>query len=110
MFKFCITYRNYNYGACGKALGKPLRTDPDLVARDGAVAFQTALWFWMTEKCHDAILASKPSFANTIRIINGRECGKPPGSLENTQMQNRVTYYKQFCAKLGVSPGTDLTC
>jgi chitinase len=39
---------NYNYGQAGRALGLPLLATPELVSTDGAVAFKTALWFWMT--------------------------------------------------------------
>lgn len=101
--------RNYNYGDCGKALGKNLLANPDQVAQVPETAWQTAIWFWMTRGPHAAIMRN--SFSGTIRAINGGlECGKPAGSQGNNQMQTRVTYYKSFCTALGVNPGTDLTC
>ncbi|MGE0321150.1 MAG: glycoside hydrolase family 19 protein [Polyangiaceae bacterium] len=102
---------NYNYCAAGQALGLNLQADPDLVARDAKVAWQTGLWFWMTQTgagsqtAHNGIVGG--SFAETIRTINGSlECngGNP------AQVQARVSYYEQFCALLGVSPGNNLYC
>jgi len=88
-------------------LGKDLLANPDQVATNGGTAFQTALWFWMTRNCHGAITNNPPSFAQTIRIINGGvECdGKRPDLV-----QSRVDKYKAFCTSFGVSPGSDLIC
>jgi hypothetical protein len=102
---------NFNYGEARADLGLDLLNNPDFVAQDSTVAWRTALWFWMKRGCHGAITASPPSFSGTIRIINGGlECGQPVGSVGNMQMENRVTYYTQFCQTLGVDPGTDLRC
>jgi chitinase len=95
---------NYNYGACGDALGLNLLADPDQVAQNGDTAFKTALWFWMTSGCHDAILRN--SFASTNRIINGIECGHG----FDQRVENRVNAYVGFCQTLQVDPGTDLRC
>jgi Chitinase class I len=71
---------NYNYGACGHAIGKDLLNQPELVSTDSSVTFMTALWFWMTPQapkpsCHEAIRSS--GFGMTINVINGAiECGK----------------------------------
>lgn len=98
---------NYNYGECGQDLGLDLLANPDQVAQDGTTAFKTAVWFWMKRNCHGAILGPPPSFAGTIRIINGGiECGH--GTDE--RVENRVTAYTNFCRDLGVDPGTDLRC
>ncbi|KAG0554230.1 hypothetical protein M758_12G077600 [Ceratodon purpureus] len=101
---------NYNYGACGNALNIPLLADPGLATKDSETLFKTALWFWMTRGCHEAIL--RKSFSGTIRAINGGlECNQPAGSAGNTKMKNRVQYYKNFCQALDkVDPGTDLEC
>ena len=102
---------NYNYALCGKALGIDLLNNPERVATDSAVAFMSALWFWMTAQppkssCHDAIRTS--GFGSTINIINGGlECGKGQTS---PQAQNRITLYKRFASQLGVSPGGNLSC
>lgn len=107
---------NYNYGAAGQALGLDLLADPDLVARDSAVAWMTAMWFWMTQTgagyhtAHNAIINAN-GFGETIRTINGGlECNQPAGSVGNTQMRMRVDYYNRFTQLLGVSAGSNLTC
>ena len=98
---------NYNYGECGQDLGLNLLANPDQVAQDGTVAFKTALWFWMKRNCHGAIIGNPPSFAGTIRIINGAvECGHGT----DQRVENRVSAYTRFCSTLGVQPGTDLRC
>jgi predicted chitinase len=103
---------NYNYCAAGSALGVDLVDDPDLVSTDATITWQTALWFWMTstgagsETCHAAIDGGA-GFGQTIQVINGSlECnGGDPADV-----QDRVSFYEQFCGTLGVSPGNDLTC
>jgi predicted chitinase len=103
---------NYNYCAAGAALGLPLQSDPGLVSRDSTVAWQTGLWFWMTQTgagsmtAHNAMIGGS-GFGETIRTINGSlECnGANP-----SEMQSRVNYYTQFCQMLGVSPGNAITC
>ncbi len=102
---------NYNYGAAGDALGLDLLSDPGLVARDAKVAWQTALWFWMTsqpggETCHGAVVKGL-GFGNTIDIINGAvECngGNPDAVAQRSQ------FYRGYCSALGVDPGGNLTC
>lgn len=102
---------NYNYGACGEALGIDLLNNPDLVSADGAIAFMTALWFWMTPQspkpsCHDAIRTS--GFGMTINVINGGiECGK--GQV-TPQAKHRIQLYEQYTKQLGVTPGENLSC
>jgi chitinase len=103
---------NYNYCAAGTALGLPLQSNPDLVARDAKVSWSTALWFWMTQSgagarpAHTSI-ATGGGFGETIRTINGAlECnGGNPG-----QVQSRVTRYQRFARLLGVEPGPRLGC
>jgi len=103
---------NFNYNAAGNALGLPLLTNPWLVQNDAAVAWKTALWYWMTQNGpgtmtgHTAMVNGH-GFGQTIRSINGSlECdGGNPG-----QVQSRVTKYQQFTQLLGVSPGGNLYC
>ncbi len=67
---------NYNYGAVGQALGIDLLSNPDLVKSDGAIALQTALWFWMTPQspkpsCHAVMSGGwtpSPDDANQDRV------------------------------------------
>jgi chitinase len=115
---------NYNYGAAGRALGKDLLANPDLVKSDGIISFSTALWFWMTPQapkpsCHDVMSGHwTPSsddinkgrtsgFGMTINIINGGlECGRPT----DERVESRVNYYRQFCGMLGVSADNNVYC
>lgn len=101
-----------NYCAAGAALGLDLRNNPDLVAKNAKVAWQTAIWFWMTQKgagnmtAHQAIV-NKRGFGQTIRTINGAlECngGHPD------QVTSRIQKYKRIAKKLGVKPGANLRC
>jgi LysM repeat protein len=89
---------NYNYAACGEALGIDLLNNPDLVATDSAISFATALWFWMTPQ------PPKPSCHNAI---SGLECGQ--GQV-TPQAQSRIQRYEQYTRQLGVTPGGNLTC
>lgn len=105
---------NYNYAVCGNALGVDLLNNPDLVSTDSAISFMTALWFWMTPQspkpsCHDAIRDS--GFGMTISIINGGiECGTNASPEGKQEAQNRINFYLDFCQRLGVSPGDNLSC
>lgn len=102
---------NYNYGACGNAIGKDLLNQPELVSTDSVISFMTALWFWMTPQppkssCHDAISTS--GFGMTINIINGGiECGKEQPT---PQALHRIQLYQQYAGILGVTPGENLYC
>ncbi|WP_422770488.1 glycoside hydrolase family 19 protein [Plantactinospora sp. WMMC1484] len=103
---------NFNYNAAGNALGLPLLTNPWLVQNDAAVAWKTAIWYWMTQNgpgtmtAHNAMV-NGAGFGQTIRSINGSiECngGNP------AQVQSRVTRYQQFVGILGVPAGGNLYC
>jgi predicted chitinase len=102
---------NFNYGACGRAIGKDLLKQPELVSTDSTITFMTALWFWMTPQapkpsCHDAIRSS--GFGMTINVINGGiECGK---ATPTPQALNRIQLYQKYCGILGVDPGGNLRC
>jgi predicted chitinase/chitodextrinase len=98
---------NFNYGPAGAALGLPLLANPDLVEQDPAVAWKTALWYWMTQKGpgtmtpHDAMV-NGAGFGETIRSINGAlECNGGNGA----QVQDRINYYNSFISILGTSAG-----
>lgn len=103
---------NFNYKAAGDHLGIDLLNNPWQVEQSSAVAWQTALWYWMTQSgpgsmsAHTAIV-SGAGFGETIRAINGSiECdGGNPG-----QVQSRVDLYQSFTSILGVDPGGNLYC
>ncbi|MBB2947739.1 putative chitinase/chitodextrinase [Actinoplanes lutulentus] len=103
---------NFNYKAAGDALGIDLLNNPDRVKNESSVAYQTAVWYWMTQRGpgtmtpHDAMVNSR-GFGETIRSINGSlECngGNP------AQVQSRINAYNRFTAILGVTPGSNLSC
>jgi predicted chitinase len=98
---------NFNYGAAGAALGLPLLTNPDLAQQDPAVAWKTALWYWMTQHGpgtmtpHEAMV-NGAGFGETIRSINGAlECNGGNGA----QVQSRINAYNSFIAILGTTAG-----
>jgi basic endochitinase B len=115
---------NYNYGAFGAALGIDLLGNPDLVTSDGAIAFETALWFWMTAQApkpsaHDALLGlwqpsdedrslgRLPGFGMTINIINGGlECGFDTEG----RVEDRVRFFRHFVSELATSEGENVEC
>ncbi|MBX7196832.1 MAG: hypothetical protein K1X94_32575 [Sandaracinaceae bacterium] len=115
---------NYNYGQCGEALGLPLLTSPELVSSDPAIAFRTALWFWMTPQapkpsCHDVMTGAfvpsaadtaagrAPGFGLTIDTINGGlECGHGA----DDRVADRIGFYERFAAILGTDVGAHLDC
>ena len=82
------------------------------MVQDATVAWQTALWFWMTQTgagrmtSHSAMVDGA-GFGETIRTINGAlECnGGNPG-----QVDTRVRNYQDFTNELGVTPGGNLRC
>lgn len=107
---------NFNYRAAGQAIGVDLWADPDRVATDPTVAWQTALWYWMTQSgpaprsAHEALMAGM-GFGETIRAINGvLECGQPEGSLAARKVARRIAFYRQAAALLDVAPGPALNC
>jgi len=108
---------NYNYCSAGTALMADLLGQPSQVHMDPKFAWATALWYWMTSKggstmtCHDAMTGSG-AFGDTIRAINGGECGGG-GYGSVTAVTERVNAYIQYAKGLGIAdPGmpTDLDC
>ncbi len=116
---------NYNYGQVSEFLYGDkfvLLNDPDLVVSDGALAFQTAIWFWMTPQnpkpsahdvmvgnwtpsCFDIPKGRSPGLGMTINIINGGlECGS---GTENTKVVNRIGHYQRHSGILGSSLDVD---
>jgi len=93
---------NYNYGAAGQRIGFDGLRNPDTVAQDRLVTFQSALWYWMTN-VHQAM---PQGFGATTRVINSGDCdGKAPD-----KVSDRVNYYNKFCQEMNVDPGNNLTC
>ncbi|KAH7848331.1 hypothetical protein Vadar_001410 [Vaccinium darrowii] len=115
---------NYNYGPAGKAIGRDLLANPDLVATDPTISFKTALWFWMTPQSpkpssHDVITGQwtpspadsaagrVPGYGVITNIINGgEECGK--GS--DPKQVDRIGFYKRYSDIMQVPYGNNLDC
>jgi predicted chitinase/chitodextrinase len=102
---------NFNYKAAGDAIGVDLLHQPDLVATNPSISWQTGLWYWMTgtgnagTTSHNAMVNGQ-GFGTTIRAINSIECngGNP------AQVQSRIDAYNRFTGILGVSAGGNLSC
>ena len=105
---------NTNYGLASSCIfgdKNILLQDPDLITRDAVVAFETAIFFWMTPQgskpsCHEVIANGwnpdeqdkahnySSGFGLTINIINGGlECNR---GLEQKEMKDRVAFYKYY--------------
>ncbi len=117
----------YNYGLAGDDLKLPLVQQPELVCKNGTVAFEVALWFWMKAQkpkpsCHevmsgkwiptpqDLALNRKAGFGMTINIINGGlECNTIKKEVSDNRNE-RIGFYKTFCKKMNISPEDDCDC
>jgi hypothetical protein len=117
----------YNYGQAGADLKLPLLEHPELVSRDGVIAFRTAIWFWMRAddnepSCHsvmtgkwqptatDLRLGRRPGFGMTINIINGNvECHTKSAAAKRDR-EDRIGHYRYFTGRLQVAMGNDCDC
>ncbi len=117
----------YNYGLAGEELNLPLLQHPELVSTDGAIAFKTALWFWMRSQkpkpsCHEVMCRKwqpneedlkqnrKPGFGMVINIINGGiECNTKDSAIE-AKRKERIGFYKWFAVIMKVSVEEDCDC
>ncbi|KAM3403121.1 hypothetical protein ACQJBY_006716 [Aegilops geniculata] len=113
-----------NYDLAGRAIGKDLVSNPDLVSTDAVVSFRTAMWFWMTAQgnkpsSHDVALrrwtptaadttaGRVPGYGVITNIINGGlECGMG----QNDANVDRIGYYMRYCSVLGTATGGNLDC
>lgn len=107
---------NYQYRAAGQAIGIDLWREPDLVATDPKVAWQTAVWYWMTQHgpgtmtAHQAIVGGS-GFGETTRSINGAlECDKPGNADVARKLARRIAFYREAAAIFEVDPGERLAC
>lgn len=113
---------NYNYGQVSEFIfgdKNVLLANPEKVIQDGVIAFETGIWFWMTQQypkpsCHDVMIPGKwtptaeqtalglrPGFGATVNIINGGiECGGPS---ENAKVQSRIGHFQRYAGLKGVS-------
>ncbi len=118
---------NYNYGQVSEFLfgdKTVLLTNPERIVQDAALAFQTAIWFWMTPQypkpsAHDVMVGNwipttydqdrnrKPGFGMTVNIINGGiECGK---GTEINKVLGRIGFYERYTGILNINNDLDTT-
>ncbi|CAA2976235.1 chitinase-like protein 1 [Olea europaea var. sylvestris] len=123
-------YWNYNYGATGEALKVDLLNHPEYIEQNATLAFQAAMWRWMTPikkgqpSSHDAFVGNwkptkndtlakrHPGFGTTMNILYGDNvCGQ--GDVDS--MNNIVSHYQYYLDLMGVGreeagPHEVLTC
>lgn len=125
---WCCFHRNYNYGAAGVALKEDLLNHPEYIEQNATLAFQAAIWRWMTPlkkgqpSAHQAFVGDWkptkndtlsnrfPGFGITMNILYGDGvCGK--GEVDD--MNNIMSHYQHYLDLMGVGAeqaGTNLTC
>ncbi|KAK9287606.1 hypothetical protein L1049_016041 [Liquidambar formosana] len=123
-------YWNYNYGETGEALKVDLLTHPEYIEQNATLAFQAAMWRWMTPvkkqqpSAHDVFVGkwkptkndtlSKrvPGFGTTMNVLYGDNvCGQ--GDVDS--MNNIVSHYQYYLDLMGVGreeagPHEELSC
>jgi predicted chitinase len=107
---------NAQYRKAGQAIGVDLWSEPDLVATDPKIAWQTAVWYWMTQPgpgrmtAHEAVVGGH-GFGETTRSINGAlECDKPGDAAVARKVGRRIAFYREAAALFDVDPGEKLAC
>ncbi|XP_034686060.1 chitinase-like protein 2 [Vitis riparia] len=121
---------NYNYGATGEALKVNLLDHPEYIEQNATLAFQAAIWRWMTPvkksqpSAHDVFVGNwkptkndtlakrVPGFGTTMNILYGDQvCGQ--GDVDS--MNNIISHYQYYLDLLGVGreqagPHENVTC
>lgn len=77
---------------------------PEKVAQDQVLAFKASFWYWTT----NVRSSFKSGFGPTIRAVNSMEC--TGGGVPSETAANRIRYFQDYCMKLDVLPGENLTC
>ncbi|XP_010485413.1 PREDICTED: chitinase-like protein 1 [Camelina sativa] len=123
-------YWNFNYGAAGEALKADLLNHPEYIEQNATLAFQAAIWRWMTPikknqpSAHDILVGNwkptkndtlskrGPTFGSTMNVLYGEyTCGQ--GDID--PMNNIVSHYLYFLDLLGIGredagPNEELSC
>lgn len=123
-------YWNFNYGATGEALKADLLNHPEYIEQNATLAFEAAIWRWMTPikksqpSAHDIFVGNwkpskndtlskrGPNFGTTMNVLYGESvCGQ--GDVDS--MNNIVSHYLYYLDLLGVGredagPHDELTC
>eukprot|EP00268_Persea_americana_P057726 TRINITY_DN6931_c1_g1_i1.p1 TRINITY_DN6931_c1_g1~~TRINITY_DN6931_c1_g1_i1.p1 ORF type:complete len:309 (-),score=56.82 TRINITY_DN6931_c1_g1_i1:247-1173(-) len=123
-------YWNYNYGVAGDALKVDLLSHPEYLEQNATLAFQAAIWRWMTPvkkkqpSAHDVFVGNwkptkndtlakrVPGFGTTMNALYGDQvCGQG----DNDSMNNIVSHYLYYLDLMGVGreaagPHQNVTC
>ncbi|GAB2235551.1 hypothetical protein Drorol1_Dr00025979 [Drosera rotundifolia] len=123
-------YWNFNYGATGDALKVDLLNHPEYIEQNATLAFQAAIWRWMTPvrkgqptaheifvgtwkpTKNDTLSNRIPGFGTTMNVLYGDSvCGQ--GDIDS--MNNIISHYLYYLDLLGVGreeagSGDVLTC
>jgi hypothetical protein len=123
-------YWNYNYGAVGEALKVDLLNHPEYIEQNATLAFQAAIWRWMTPikrsqpSAHDIFVGNwkptkndtmakrYPGFGTTMNVLYGDlVCGQ--GDVDG--MNSIVSHYQYYLDLMGIGreeagPHDVLTC
>jgi chitinase len=112
---FQLTW-DYNYAAASQALygDSRLLDDPELVATDDEVAWETAFWYWRANiSRHPGVRAG--SFGTTVSILNGAyECNlhrdnrRNGVTVELAPFAHRVEVYLAILRTFGVEEPANL--
>ncbi|CAN1182384.1 Chitinase-like protein 1, partial [Linum perenne] len=110
-------YWNYNYGAVGEAIKEDLLNHPEYIEQNATLAFQTAIWRWMTPikksqpSAHDVFVGNwkptkndtlskrVPGFGATMNLLYGDSvCGQ--GDID--PMNSIISHYLFYLDLMGV--------
>ncbi len=109
--------RNYNYAKAGEALKVDLLNHPEYIEQNATLAFQAAIWRWMTPvkknqpSAHDVFVGNwkptkndtlskrVPGFGTTMNVLYGDGvCGQG----DSEAMNNIVSHYLYYLDLMGV--------
>ncbi|XP_077235832.1 chitinase-like protein 1 [Tasmannia lanceolata] len=110
-------YWNYNYGAIGDGLKLDLLSHPEHLEQNATLAFQAAMYSWMTPmkkkqpSAHsvfvgnwkptknDTLAKRVPGFGSTMNVLYGDQvCGKG----DDDSMNNMISHYLYYLDLMGV--------
>ncbi|XP_037039892.1 endochitinase At2g43610-like [Bradysia coprophila] len=93
---WCYNYKDASHDLYGD---DRLVNDPDMVAREESVAWDTAFWFWKS-RVHSKPEVAQGAFGVTTRAINGGlECDNPGG---HQLAKKRFEMYNKIRAAFGL--------
>uniref|UniRef100_A0A1D1ZBP8 chitinase n=1 Tax=Anthurium amnicola TaxID=1678845 RepID=A0A1D1ZBP8_9ARAE len=111
-------YWNYNYGVIGEGIKEDLLSHPEYLEQNATIAFQAAMWRWMTPmkkkqpSAHDVFVGNwkptkndtlskrLPGFGATMNVLYGDVvCGQ--GYIDS--MNNIISHYQYYLDLVGVS-------